>query len=112
MKKKDFIILIIFSALFLIIVESTESGKPLIPEKKEVLTLIDSDVYENTINIDFFTSENLIAIKGIGKKLAELIIDFIKSGQLKKLDDLKKIRGIGEKKYILIKEAYEKSVEN
>lgn len=50
------------------------------------------------LNINQATIDQLVAIKGIGKSKAKAIVAYIKSnGQLKKVTELKKIKGIGSK---------------
>lgn len=66
------------------------------PTKEEVVL----EVNINTANIG-----QLIEIKGIGLKTAERIIDYRQNnGPFESLDDLKKIKGIGDKKLSMIRE--------
>lgn len=73
------------------------------------LLLINSGVFaakssegndQDLININTATSEELVGIPGVGKVLAKRIIDFReKNGPFQKVEDLMKIRGIGEKNF-------------
>ena len=57
------------------------------------------------VNINKATIEELMQIKGIGKKYAERIIDFRKkNGPFKTIADIIKVKGIGPKKFELIKD--------
>ncbi|MBS4036339.1 MAG: ComEA family DNA-binding protein [Ignavibacterium sp.] len=64
---------------------------------------------ENSININTASLEDFIKLPGIGPKTAQSILDLrIKLGNFKKVDDLLKVKGIGNtklnniKKYIFI----------
>lgn len=51
-----------------------------------------------TININNATIEQLVSIKGIGSKKAQAIIDFRnENGDFVNLEDLTKVKGIGNK---------------
>lgn len=55
---------------------------------------------EKSININSATKQELIQLPGIGEKTAEAIIQFReKNGKFRKLQDLKKVKGIGDKKF-------------
>lgn len=57
-----------------------------------------------TINVNAATSEDLESISGIGKVIASRIIDYRNQfGSFDNLEDLKKIKGIGNKKIETIK---------
>ena len=61
--------------------------------------------YETKININKATLNELMKIPSIGEKIATEIINYRqKNGMFKCLDELKKIKGIGEKKVLLIKD--------
>lgn len=55
------------------------------------------------ININTADLQTLTSLKGIGPEKAQNIIDYrSKSGSFKSIEDLKKVKGIGEKTYSLI----------
>lgn len=66
-----------------------------------------ADVISSIENIELLTYEELIKIDGVGKSIAEKVVEFIKTGSLKKLeqlkaefpveDDLFTIEGVGPK---------------
>ena len=57
-----------------------------------------------TININAATSEDLESISGIGEVIARRIIDYRNQfGSFEDLEDLKKVKGIGDKKIETIK---------
>lgn len=57
------------------------------------------------ININTATQADLETIDGIGPTLAERIIEYRKqNGKFKNIDELKSVKGIGDKKFESIKE--------
>ncbi|PPK62639.1 helix-hairpin-helix domain-containing protein [Malaciobacter marinus] len=60
-------------------------------------------------SMDFNTAskQELMSIKGIGEKKAQAVIDYRKSNKINNLDDLKKIRGFGDKLVLKIKNSKE-----
>ena len=57
------------------------------------------------ININTAAEEDLIKIPGIGPELASRIIEYRQTqGPFSDIEDLKKVKGIGEKKFEAIKE--------
>lgn len=57
------------------------------------------------IGINSATSEDLIAIDGIGPELAKRIINYREdAGEIRSLDELDNVEGIGKKKLVSIKE--------
>lgn len=49
--------------------------------------------------------EELVKLKGIGKKYAERIIEYRdKNGDFEKIEDIMKVKGIGQKKFDAIKD--------
>lgn len=60
---------------------------------------------ENKININTANHKQLETLDGIGKTLAQRIIEYRnQNGIFKNIDDLKKVRGFSEKKYQKIQE--------
>lgn len=56
------------------------------------------------ININNATEDELYKLPGIGKNYAKKIIDYRnEKGKFKKIEDIKNVDGIGEKKYQKIK---------
>ena len=65
------------------------------------------DINDNTgkISINKATYEELITLPGIGPKTAEKIIEYRNTyGSFWSLEDIKKVKGIGDKKYAKLKE--------
>jgi comEA protein len=53
----------------------------------------------NTININTADAKELTNIKGIGKKRAQMIVDYRnKNGKFKSINDLTKVKGISTKR--------------
>ena len=58
----------------------------------------------NKISINFGTKEEFVKIPGIGEKTAMGIIKYrVKNGRFVNIKDIKKVKGIGNKKYEKIK---------
>ena len=56
------------------------------------------------LNLNTATLEQLEALPGIGRKTAELILDYrTKSGGFKRIEDLMNVKGIGEKSFLKLK---------
>lgn len=60
---------------------------------------------ENTkININTATKEQLVTLKGIGHSYAQKIIDYRQEKKFTKIEDIKNVKGIGEKTFENIKD--------
>jgi|Deesub1362B_J571_1020462.scaffolds.fasta_scaffold00104_24 competence protein ComEA len=72
------------------------------------LLLQPSDSETTKKDINRATVEELMAIKGIGRKRAESIVKYIrKKGGISRMDELLQLRGIGEKTLNRLKRFYE-----
>ena len=67
----------------------------------KVIGYVNRDI--NKVNLNQATKETLIEIPGIGKVLAQRIIEYRQSKKFKDICELKRVKGIGEYKYGLIK---------
>ncbi len=57
------------------------------------------------LDLNKATLQELVQLKGIGKKYAERIIEYReKNGKFEKVEDLMKVKGIGQKKFEAIKD--------
>jgi len=66
--------------------------------KKLLVSLVFSAISLMAIDINTATKEDLIKIKGIGEKKAERIIQYRKEhGKFNSIDELKNVKGIGNK---------------
>ena len=59
------------------------------------------------VNINTASKEELMSLKGIGEATAEAIIEYRKENKFKKIEDIKNVKGIGDKKFESIKEDIE-----
>jgi competence protein ComEA len=57
-----------------------------------------------TINLNTATVDQLTTLPGVGRRTAELIIEYrTKSGGFKKIEELMNVKGIGEKTFLKLK---------
>lgn len=64
----------------------------------------DKTTSQTKININTATKEELQKLSGIGPVLAERIIEYRQSSKFSSIDDIKKVSGIGNKKFEAIKD--------
>ncbi|UCC39531.1 MAG: helix-hairpin-helix domain-containing protein [Candidatus Aminicenantes bacterium] len=70
-----------------------------------VLAQANSKAKEKKININTASLEELQELPRIGVKVAQRIIDFrLKNGKFKKIEEIMKVRGVGEKVFKQIKD--------
>ena len=57
------------------------------------------------IDLNTATVQELVKLKGIGKKYAEKIVEYRETnGKFQKIEDIMKVKGIGQKKFNAIKD--------
>lgn len=99
-----------------------DEEKIYIPFEKDDISLIENNTTDNSkntsstnakasngidntkININTATKEQLITLKGIGDSFAQRIIDYRQENKFIKIEDIKNIKGIGEKTFENIKD--------
>jgi competence protein ComEA len=73
--------------------------------KKALLTLLALAVSAFALDINTASAEEFVKVKGIGAKKAERIISYrAEHGKFNSIDELKNVKGIGEKIVSIIKE--------
>lgn len=86
---------------------------PSIDDKEDIEYIIDEHVYlksnaSKKVNINKATQEQLQTLSGIGPAMAEEIIQYREQdGKFNNIEDIKKVSGIGDKKYEKIKDYIE-----
>ena len=76
------------------------------------VTAVSADVLQKK-DINNATLETLTSVKGIGEKKASVILGYLQEhGPVKDMDELLKVKGIGEKILEKIKEAFEVKSDN
>lgn len=105
MKKRNMTLLIItIAVLFIgITIQPALAGSDA-PEKSKGLTgQTTQAMQDQKININTADVETLSSLNGVGPALAQRIIDYrSKSGNFKTIEDLKLVKGIGEKLFLQI----------
>ena len=76
-----------------------------IPTKEIFLMPQNISSSSDLVNINTADAEQLETLKGVGSALAQRIIDYREqNGAFKSIDELKNVRGIGDKKFAAIKD--------
>ena len=76
-----------------------------IPTKEIFLAPQNISTTSDLININTAAAEQLEMLKGVGPALAQRIIDYREqNGAFKNIDEIKNVRGIGDKKFATIKD--------
>ena len=72
---------------------------------KEIFLQTAAATSSELVNINTADADRLISLRGIGPALAQRIIDYREqNGPFKSIDELKNVRGIGDKKFADIKD--------
>lgn len=132
MKKLAFLLLCSFAVLLLTFMpqtgfsagtESKQSGSEKVEKAKEAVQGTDKSKeavtkegkkgkavapgsqFTGKVNINTCTTEELMQIKGVGETIAGRIIEHRKKiGKFKSIEEIKDVKGIGEKKFLQIKD--------
>ncbi|MEO0128943.1 MAG: helix-hairpin-helix domain-containing protein [candidate division WOR-3 bacterium] len=100
MNRKEFIIISVLISILLII--NILNYAVWQSNKKTYSLIIEEEMRQISINIA--SEEQLAMLPGIGPALAQRIVEFReKNGEFKKIEDIKKVKGVGEKLFEKIK---------
>lgn len=81
----------------------SDEDKIYIPKKGENSEFLTTNS-QPLININTGSKEELMTLTGIGEKTAESIIEYRSKNRFEKIEDLKKVNGIGDQKFENIKD--------
>ncbi|MEO0122566.1 MAG: helix-hairpin-helix domain-containing protein [candidate division WOR-3 bacterium] len=100
MNRKEIIILSVLISLLLIINILNYAVWKF--NKKSYALIIEEEMRQISINLA--SEEQLVMLPGIGPALAQRIVEFRENnGEFKKIEDIKKVKGVGEKLFEKIK---------
>lgn len=89
-------------------IENINENKNKNDNDNEKDTIKTKEVTYNIININKADKNSLMTLSGIGEKMADRIIEYRNNhGEFKTIDELKKVSGIGDKKFNKIKKYIE-----
>ena len=74
---------------------TTLDNTPVVNKRKDVNTMVAEN--NKKVNLITATMEELVTLPGIGEKRAQEIIDFRSNHNLRSVEDLKQIKGVGDK---------------
>lgn len=72
-----------------------------------LLFVVSFSLLFGAVNINTASKEELMILKGIGEATAEAIIEYRKDNKFRKIEDIKNVKGIGDKKFEAIKKDIE-----
>ena len=82
-------------------VESSQTSEKTKAKQSEVTDAAVS----NKVNINTATKEELMSLQGIGDVLSDRIIEYRKSAKFNSIDDIRRVKGIGEKTFENLKDS-------
>lgn len=86
--------------------EDANNATEQVPDSSSAQTATQAPAHDGKININTATAEQLQTLKGIGpSKAAAIIADRNKLGAFQSINEIKRVKGIGEKLYAGIKES-------
>jgi len=106
-KTEKFIIIFLLAALLtgLSLKICRKHNKEIVDVKIKSFNYEPSDIAPIKININEADLETLIRLEGIGPSLAKRILDYrAQIGRFRSLEELKKVKGVGEKLFEKIKD--------
>jgi len=101
--RTGFALVLALCGTFMISIASASAQTATPPTPPPPPTLVPAPA-KPAINLNTATIEQLDSLPGIGRKTAELIIEYrTKSGGFKRIEELMNVKGIGEKSFLKLK---------
>lgn len=79
--------------------------KIIVPTIKDTIEEYENKTNIEKININSATLQELLNLEGIGEKTAEKIIEYRKTNKFKSIEEIMEVKGIGNGKFIKIKDS-------